>query len=197
MAHLFTGAAMFFEDGTFDCAGRRAIHLGAWLLVGALALPGCKDEPPPPADAGALVPPPPAEEPVPLDAGEAGEDAAPTEDGQAPDAGQVAAEEPRLKAVGRAPKGADIGLARDLAASVARRNLLKKMKELGSMPPDARDLQGASIDRYWIQGRWVHAEASIPVGQEPASVNVPAEAPSKPANQGQPPDAATAEGENR
>ncbi|HOX46556.1 MAG TPA: hypothetical protein PK668_23355 [Myxococcota bacterium] len=194
MAHLFTGEAMPFEDGTFDCARRLAIHLGPLVMACALGLVGCKDEPPI-ADAG-LVAPPSSEEPAPPAAEDAGEDPGPTQgvtDGQDED-GVESADEGRLTAEGRAPKGVDVGLSRDRAAAIARRNLLNKMKELGIMPPDAQELQGAAITRFWMQGKYVYAEASAPLGGETNGLNVPADRPSNSANQGQPPDAATPEG---
>lgn len=189
MAHLFTGEAMPLESGSFDCAPRRVIHLGALALACALAALGCKDEPPLEVDAGHGVTPPQAEEPAQAPVEDAGLDASLAQDVM--DGGD---EGSRLTAEGRARKGMDIGLSRDHAAALARRNLLKKLKDRGILPPETKELQGVAIDRYWMQGKYVYAEASISLGEEPDGVNVPAVGTSKPANQGQPPDAATPEG---
>jgi hypothetical protein len=198
MAHLFMGEAMLFESGSFDRTLRRGIHLGKWVLTCALAALGCKDEPPPEVDAGLVVARPQAEEPVQPPAEDAGLDASLTQDvTSGEDAGDGAEgpdDEGRLSAEGRARKGMDIGLSRDHAAAMARRNLLKKLKDRGILPPETKELQGAAIDRYWMRGKYVYAEASISLGEEPDDVNVPAEGTSKPANQGQPPGAATPEG---
>jgi hypothetical protein len=176
------------STGSFDPRRPAGIHLA--LAACGLLLAGCPQERPS-ADAGQPAPPV-ADEPA------SGQDASAgtstTDEDVAEDAGTApdGHEEPgRLKAQGKAPKGVDMGLARDRAADAARRELLRKAKENGLIPVDTRTLEGSTIDRFWFQGKFVHAEASLPIPRAPESVNVPADVPSNSANHGRPEPAAT------
>jgi hypothetical protein len=67
------------------------------------------------------------------------------------------------RAIGKAPKGRDISLARDSAAASARGNLLKFLKETGYVADSTDALQGATIERYWKKGNFIYAVSVVPL----------------------------------
>jgi hypothetical protein len=89
-------------------------------------------------------------------------------------------------AVGKAPRGRDVSLARDHAAASARANLLALLKEKGYAfdPPDT--LQGATIERYWNKGRFTYAESVVPLAVLSPALNESSAPPSKKAEGKQP-----------
>jgi hypothetical protein len=67
------------------------------------------------------------------------------------------------RAIGKAPKGRDISLARDSAAASARGNLLRFLKEAGYVADSTDTLQGATIERYWKKGNFIYAISVVPL----------------------------------
>lgn len=149
-------------------------------ILWALTMAGCKKETPVQPDAGVL--------PV-ADAGleqpaDAGSQAADVE--AAPDEGPVDAgiepAEPTTgiqqegdravaHAIGKAPKGHDISLSRDAAANRARQALLKLLKEKAIELPDGKLPEGVTIDRIWVKGKFIFAEASWPLPVPASGLN--------------------------
>lgn len=173
------------------------------VLCAALALvwcaASCKKEPPPSPD-GAANPQPPES----LDAGAPEDAAAPALDeaaqeapdagAEAPDAGEApeggdggdgeAAADEGLSAVGKAPRGHDIGLSRDAAANRARKELLKLLREKGVELPGGKLPEGVTIEKFWVKGKFVYAEARY--RPQAPTLNQPPASPSKGAADGQP-----------
>lgn len=174
-----------------------------FVLVAAaiLTIPGCKKEAPASPDAALVLPSAtgtPSAEPA-QDAGQAPTDATAGEaeervegeaaGGEAEDerdsspesAGQILEEGSRVlaRAVGKAPKGRDISLARDRAANRAREKLLKLLEEKGYETEAPGKLEGATIKRFWKKGRFMYAEAEIALPSVPGKLNHLPAAPSK------------------
>jgi len=66
-----------------------------------------------------------------------------------------------FRATGRAKRSRDISLARDAAATQARQQLLILLKEKGYLPKDANQLVGATIEHYYLRGRYLYAVAAL------------------------------------
>jgi len=175
------------------------LFLSVW--VGVFSVSGCKKEPPPGEDSGVVLGTtdtgavaPIAEEPA-LDAGEAPSDL--EEPVEAVDAGedagtldepttgiQTVGEQTFATAVGKVKKGRDISLSRDHAANVARKNLLKLLKDKGIESKDAKELKNATIKRFWVKGKFLYAEAVVELPAQPSSLNLPPGPPSNSAVNG-------------
>jgi hypothetical protein len=156
------------HNRAFDHSGERCIQL--FLPLICLLMAGCPDEPPEtppqlPQDAGSVV--------------------AMAEDAGLPDAGlelPALPEQPTTGffsrdgqklavAVGRAPKSADVSLARGMAAARARHKLMNLLKENGLIPKDENRLSGSSIERYWMEGKQLFALAIMPIENSPTKLN--------------------------
>jgi hypothetical protein len=75
-----------------------------------------------------------------------------------------------VKSTGRAQKGQDIGMARDLAANRARLGITKLLKEKGYPVELPGYMQGVTIEKVYTKGRYVYAVASFLV-PDPAKLN--------------------------
>jgi hypothetical protein len=179
-------------DRMAGCDIQRCRVLCAVLAL-AWCAASCKKEPPPAPDSATNPPPPES-----LDAGAPADAAAPALDdaaqegpdagaempdaGEAPDGGDGGDE--GLSAVGKAPRGHDIGLSRDAAANRARKELLKLLREKGVDLPGGKLPEGVTIEKFWVKGKFVYAEARY---RPPAqALNQPPASPSKGAADGQP-----------
>ncbi|MBN2493520.1 MAG: hypothetical protein JXR96_02920 [Deltaproteobacteria bacterium] len=157
--------------GAFDCKRVRSIQFGAPICALALLCAGCPareaaqdagltDAPRPDAAAQADE----MADGTQLADARAG-DSSPADDIQT---GIVTRDGERLvQAIGRARRGADVDLARQAAASRARAELLKILKENGFSTDGS--LRGSRVTRFWIQGRHVYALASMPLPADPKS----------------------------
>jgi len=74
--------------------------------------------------------------------------------------------------VGSAPKGHDISLSRQLAASRARAKLLALLKSKELLSRDTQSLPGATIGRFWMEKGKIFALARIELQNIPIDLNV-------------------------
>lgn len=145
--------------------------IGSFLAC-AVLIAACTKTADAPVDAG--TPPEPA-----LDAGLAA--AADADPGA--DAATIAAADPNAtgiferegrrvaQAVGAVPKSVDMGLARSRAANRARANLLTLLKENGLAPVGGHGLDGATIERVWMEGNRLYALAVLTIENQPGEMN--------------------------
>ncbi len=82
------------------------------------------------------------------------------------------------RAVGRVPRGIDVSLSRQRAANLARANLLKLLKEKGVVARTENTLVGASIERFWMDGKYLYALAILPLKNVSGELNESGPAPS-------------------
>ena len=181
------------HNRAFDRSGQRCIQL--FLPLIGLLMAGCPDEPP-------ETPPP-----LPQDAGSV---VAMVEDAGTPDADLELPELPEQAttgffsrdgqklavAVGRAPKSVDVSLSRGRAAARARHNLMKLLKENDLAPETESQLNGARIERYWIEGKHLFALAIMPIENSPTKLNESAQDASNSPEGAQPDPAAVTGGSN-
>ncbi|NMB74459.1 MAG: hypothetical protein GYA21_04945 [Myxococcales bacterium] len=165
------------------------------LLMGVF---GCKKEPPQEPDAQVLPPPAetldaatPPDAAVPEDAlAETGTDGGEEADGaaEAPDGDGEAGDDTSggFSAIGKAPRGHDIGLSRDAASNRARKELLELLRKKGVELPGGKLPEGVTIEKFWVKGKFVYAEARYRPNAQ--ALNQPPAPPSKSAADG-PPDA--------
>jgi len=95
------------------------------------------------------------------------------------------------RAVGKAPLGRDVSLARQAAANRARARLAKLLKEKGIISQALGLLRGASIEKFYTRGRFVYAVGVVDITDRKEELNVDASAPSNPTVQAQPGKTAT------
>ena len=89
-------------------------------------------------------------------------------------------------AVGKAPKGQDLSLARQLASNRARKKLTELLKDQRILDDQAELPAGATIARVWSRGKNIFAEVRWCNTPGPGGMNEPPKRPSKPVEVGNP-----------
>jgi hypothetical protein len=98
----------------------------------------------------------------------------------------VSGDQKIVRARGKAKRGHDVSLSRDLAANHARKNLSDMLKKSGIMLEDQNVLEGAAIERYWNKGRYIYAEAVLTLPAASGGMNESPGSPSKQPDRGTP-----------